>query len=57
MGNKYDITSLQVSSDDRYLRTIMLTKYSVTDIVDSVHVAFTNTPGDTDTRKRIVWEA
>jgi hypothetical protein len=57
-GDKYDITSLKMSSNDRYLRTLTQTSYSVTGVVGSTHIAFTNTPEeDIGTRKRIVWEA
>lgn len=55
MGDKYDIASLKMSSNDRYLRTPTQTNHSVTDVAESTHIAFTNTTEeDTDARKRIV---
>ena len=58
MGDKYDIASLKMSSNDRYLRTPTQTNHSITDVAESTHIAFTNTTEeDTDARKRIVWGA
>ena len=41
---KCDSASLKMSSKNRYLRTLKQGKYSVADVVESIHIAFTNTP-------------
>lgn len=58
MGEKYDIPDLKKLSLHNFAHTLKNTRYSATDFINSIHVAFTTTL-DTDQglRKYVVWEA
>ena len=58
MGDKYDVPALKKLGKENYVHTLKKTKYSVTDFIQSISVAFTTSPEtDEELRKWAVWEA
>ena len=58
MGDKYVVPALKKLSKDMYVHTLKNTKYSVTDFIQSISVAFTTSQEtDEELRKWAVWEA